>query len=32
MKAASLDLVAVQIDQIAETVLVSWVAPKVLGS
>lgn len=32
MKAASLNLVKVQINQLRQEVLISWVAPKVLGS
>ena len=32
MKAAALNLVKVQIDQIQQEVLITWVAPKVLGS
>lgn len=32
MKAAALGLLKVQIDQISEEVLITWVAPKVLGN
>lgn len=32
MKAAALKLVRVEIDQIAQEVLIKWVAPKVLGN
>lgn len=31
MKAAALKLVKVQIDQIQQTVTITWIAPKVLG-